>query len=84
MRELTAFIDSVKAKTGAPKVAMIALSRGGYATRDYVAAASRERQACAALGGTPNNGVWATDYTARQRIQRPRPFLTKLEPATAK
>ena len=38
LRELTAFIDDVKAKTGAPKVAIVALSRGGYATREYVAA----------------------------------------------
>ena len=37
LRELTAFIDAVRRKTGADKVAMVAISRGGYSTRDYVA-----------------------------------------------
>src|SRR5580704_19476277 len=60
LRELTAFIEGVKAKTGAPKVAIVALSRGGYATREYVAANPGNVEK-AALGGTPNHGVWATD-----------------------
>ena len=46
LRELTAFIDNVKAQTGAAKVAIVALSRGGYATRGYVAAHPGERQPC--------------------------------------
>ena len=56
LRELTAFIDDVKAKTGAPKVAIVALSRGGYATREY-AAVNPGSVDKAALGGTPNHGV---------------------------
>lgn len=58
LRELTTFIDSVKAQTGAQKVAIVALSRGGYSTRGYVAAnpGSVKR---AVLGGTPNHGVFA-------------------------
>ncbi len=52
VRELTAFIDDVKAKTGMAKVAIVALSRGGYATREYAAAnpGSVEK---AALGARP-------------------------------
>jgi pimeloyl-ACP methyl ester carboxylesterase len=52
VRELTAFIENVKAKTGAPKVAIVALSRGGYATREYVAAnpGSVEKAALGGLG----------------------------------
>src|ERR1700727_2627628 len=64
LRELTAFIDGVKAKTSAPKVQIVALSRGGYATREYVAA-NPGSVSHAALGGTPNHGVWATDFLPR-------------------
>ncbi len=78
LRELTAFIDDVKAKTGAPKVAMVALSRGGYATREYAAAnpGSVEK---AALGGTPNHGVWATDFLLGSEYNGRGPFLKKLD-----
>src|SRR5277367_4377169 len=78
LRELTAFIDDVKAKTGASKVAIVALSRGGYATREYVAAnpGSVEK---AALGGTPNHGVWATDFLPGSEYNGRGPFLQKLD-----
>ena len=82
MRELTAFIDDVKVKTGAPKVAIVALSRGGYATREYVAAnpGSVEK---AALGGTPNHGVWATDFLPGSEYNGQGPFLKKLDAGDA-
>jgi pimeloyl-ACP methyl ester carboxylesterase len=78
LRELTAFVDSVKAKTGAPKVALVASSRGGYATREYAAAnpGSVEK---AALGGTPNHGVWATDFSPGSEFNGQGPFLKKLD-----
>jgi pimeloyl-ACP methyl ester carboxylesterase len=78
VRELTAFIDDVKAKTGAPKVAIVALSRGGYATREYVAANPGSVDK-AALGGTPNHGVWATDFLPGSEYNGRGPFLTKLD-----
>jgi pimeloyl-ACP methyl ester carboxylesterase len=78
LRELTAFIDDVKAKTGAPKVALVALSRGGYATREY-AAANPGGVAKAALGGTPNHGVWAADFSPGSEYNGRGPFLTKLD-----
>ena len=40
LRELTAFIDGVKAKTGAPKVAIVALSRGMSGARGQIQTAS--------------------------------------------
>jgi pimeloyl-ACP methyl ester carboxylesterase len=82
LRELTAFIDSVKAKTGAAKVAIVALSRGGYATREYAAAnpGSVEK---AALGGTPNHGVWATDMLLGSEYNGRGPFLTNLDAGDA-
>ena len=77
LRELTAFIDGVKDKTGAPKVAIVALSRGGYSTRRYVAA-SPASVVAAALGGTPNHGVWATDWLLGSEYNGRGPFLQKL------
>jgi triacylglycerol esterase/lipase EstA (alpha/beta hydrolase family) len=56
LHELTSFIDDVKTVTGAAKVAMVALSRGGYSTRGYVAA-NPASVSHAVLGGTPNHGV---------------------------
>jgi pimeloyl-ACP methyl ester carboxylesterase len=82
LRELTAFIDDVKAKTGAPKVAIVALSRGGYATREYVAANSGS-VSHAALGGTPNHGVWATDFLPGSEYNGRGPFLSKLDAGDA-
>jgi pimeloyl-ACP methyl ester carboxylesterase len=78
LRELTAFIDDVKAKTGAQKVAIVALSRGGYATREYVAASPGSVDK-AALGGTPNHGVWATDFLLGSEYNGQGPFLKKLD-----
>ena len=78
MRELTAFIDGVKAKTGAPKVALVASSRGGYATREYVAA-NPGGVSHAVLGGTPNHGVWAADFSPGSEYNGRGPFLTKLD-----
>jgi pimeloyl-ACP methyl ester carboxylesterase len=82
LRELAAFIEDVKVKTGAPKVAIVALSRGGYATREYAAAnpGSVEK---AALGGTPNHGVWATDFLLGSEYNGRGPFLTKLDAGNA-
>jgi pimeloyl-ACP methyl ester carboxylesterase len=78
VRELTTFIDGVKARTGIAKVAIVASSRGGYATREYAAAnpGSVEK---AALGGTPNHGVWATDFSPGSEYNGRGPFLKKLD-----
>ena len=78
IRELTAFIDGVKAKTGAPKVALVALSRGGYATREYVAA-DPGGVAAAALGGTPNHGVFAIDALLGSEYNGRGAFLKNLD-----
>jgi pimeloyl-ACP methyl ester carboxylesterase len=77
LRELTAFIDGVKAQTGAAKVAIVALSRGGYATRGYVAANPASVSAVA-LGGTPNHGVFAIDGLLGSEYNGRGGFLKKL------
>jgi pimeloyl-ACP methyl ester carboxylesterase len=78
IRELTAFIDDVKAKTGSPKVAIVALSRGGYAAREYVAA-NPASVAMAVLGGTPNHGVFAIDAMLGSEYNGHGSFLKKLD-----
>ncbi|MBV8105704.1 MAG: hydrolase [Hyphomicrobiales bacterium] len=78
IRELTGFIDGVKAQTGAPKVALVARSRGGYATREYVAA-NPASVVSAALGGTPNHGVFAIDAMLGSEYNGHGPFLQKLD-----
>jgi pimeloyl-ACP methyl ester carboxylesterase len=77
LRELTAFIDGVMKQTGAPKVAIVALSRGGYSTRGYVAAHPGNVSA-AALGGTPNHGVFAADAALGSEYNGHGDFLKKL------
>ena len=77
LRELTHFIDDVKKQTGAAKVAIVALSRGGYATRQFVAA-NPASVACAVLGGTPNHGVFAIDALLGSEYNGHGSFLTKL------
>jgi pimeloyl-ACP methyl ester carboxylesterase len=39
LRELADFVDAVRKRTGADKVALVALSRGGYSSRSYIASA---------------------------------------------
>ena len=59
LNELSAFVDDVRAKTGAEKVALVAESRGGNAVRNYIAHGGAVHVSHAVLGGTPNHGVFA-------------------------
>jgi pimeloyl-ACP methyl ester carboxylesterase len=60
LNALAAMVDSVKTDSGAAKVVLVANSRGGYAVRNYMAAASGAANVAAAvLCGTPNHGVFA-------------------------
>ncbi|WP_158818161.1 hydrolase [Methylocapsa sp. S129] len=77
LRELTAFINGVKAQTGAAKVAIVALSRGGYAARGAIAA-NPASVSHAVLGGTPNHGVFAIDALLGSEYNGRGPFLMKL------
>ncbi len=53
-------VEKVLKATGAPHVVLVALSRGGYAVRDYVQNAGGARVVShAILGGTPNHGIQA-------------------------
>ncbi len=57
---LAAEVNRVLAATGAPKVVLVANSRGGNAVRHYVERlGGAARVDKAVLGGTPSHGVWA-------------------------
>jgi pimeloyl-ACP methyl ester carboxylesterase len=77
LRELTAFIDKVRAETGAEKVALVALSRGGNSVRNYIANGGADHVSSAVLGGTPNHGVFAVGDSQSEYNGRGA-FLTKL------
>lgn len=77
LRELGGFVAAVRAKTGAPRIAIVALSRGGYATRGYVAAHPAEI-AAVVLCGTPNHGVFAIDALAGSEYNGRGAFLKSL------
>jgi pimeloyl-ACP methyl ester carboxylesterase len=79
---LAAEIDRVLRTTGAPRLVLIANSRGGNAVRSYLAeggSAAAARVSHAVLGGTPNHGV-QVDLGSRlgNEFNGAGPFLTAL------
>lgn len=60
-RELAAAIAELKRRTGAPRVALVGSSRGGYAIRNVIKNGGAGDVSHAVLCGTPNHGVFATD-----------------------
>ena len=79
LRELTAFIDKVRAQTGADKIALVALSRGGNSVRNYIANGGAAHVSHAVLGGTPNHGVFAIDALPGSEYNGRGTFLSKLD-----
>ena len=60
MQYLSAEVDKVLRATGAPRVVLIASSRGGNAVRNYIEnGGGAAKVSHAILCGTPNHGVWA-------------------------
>jgi len=80
MRNLATEIELVRKRTGAGKVVLFGLSRGGYPIRDYIRnGGGASTVSHAILGGTPNHGVWATaDYLPGSEFNGKGPFLTAL------
>jgi pimeloyl-ACP methyl ester carboxylesterase len=79
MGYLAAEVERVLAATRAPKVILIGNSRGGYAIRDFVKnGGGAPRVSHVILGGTPNHGVWATDYLPGSEFNGKGPFLSAL------
>jgi pimeloyl-ACP methyl ester carboxylesterase len=82
LRELTAFVDKVRAETGSDKVAFVALSHGGYVVRNYVANGGAAHVSRVALGGTPNHGVFAIGALLGSEYNGNGAFLKKLNGGT--
>ena len=61
LHELSDFVAKVLQTTGAPKVALVGLSRGGYSVRNFIANGGAPKVSAAVLCGTPNHGVFAAD-----------------------
>ena len=79
MRYLAAEVNKVLARTGAAKVILVGNSRGGYLIRNYVKnGGGAARVSHAVLGGTPNHGVWATDFRLSSEFNGAGPFLMAL------
>ena len=78
LRELSAFVDAVRAKTGAAKVALVANSRGGYSVRNYIASGGAANVSRVVLCGTPNHGVFAIDALKGSEYNGRGDFLAKL------
>ena len=78
LRELSAFIDAVKARTGAAKVALVGNSRGGFSIRNYLSQGGKANVSRVVLCGSPNHGVFAADFNLGSEYNGKGPFLSKL------
>jgi hypothetical protein len=79
LNELTQAVDRIRIATGAPQVALVGLSRGGYAIRNYVSVTERAAKVShVILGGTPNHGVFATGAGLGNEFNGRGPFLSRL------
>ncbi|MDB5626356.1 MAG: hypothetical protein JWR73_2158 [Tardiphaga sp.] len=76
-RELAEAIAALRQRTGAPKVALVANSRGGYAVRNYIKSGGAD-VSHAVLTGVPNHGVYAWDEGLNGEFNGRGPFLQKL------
>lgn len=79
LQNLTAEVERVRRLTGAEKVVLVGNSAGGYVVRDYIRNGGGTASVShAILGGTPNHGVWATDYLPGSVFNGKGSFLTAL------
>ncbi|MGL4285069.1 MAG: esterase/lipase family protein, partial [Phreatobacter sp.] len=60
-RELTEAIKELKRRTGAPRVALVGNSRGGYPIRNVIKNGGGADVSHAVLCGVPNHGVYVSD-----------------------
>lgn len=77
-RELGEAIAALKRRTGAPKVALVANSRGGYSVRNYIKNGGAADISHAVLCGVPNHGVDDWDTGLGNEFNGRGPFLRGL------
>jgi pimeloyl-ACP methyl ester carboxylesterase len=77
-RELGDAIKEFKGRTGAPRIALVGNSRGGYAIRNYLKNAGSADVSHAVLCGVPNHGVFDWDDGLGSEFNGRGPFLRGL------
>jgi pimeloyl-ACP methyl ester carboxylesterase len=77
-RELGEAIKELKRRTGAPRVALVGNSRGGYSIRSYVRSGGGADVSHAVLCGVPNHGVYDSDDGLGNEFNGRGPFLRGL------
>src|SRR6185295_11206399 len=78
LRQLNAAIDAVLARTGAPRIALVGSSRGGYAIRNMIQRGGAARVSHVVLCGTPNRGVFDWEENPGSEFNGRGPFLKRL------
>jgi pimeloyl-ACP methyl ester carboxylesterase len=79
LRELSEGIDRISSAIGVAQVALVGLSRGGNAIRNYIGAPNRAAKIShVVLGGTPNHGVFAWEVNTGNEFNGRGPFLSRL------
>src|SRR5258708_641616 len=77
-RELGDAVKELKRRTGAPRVALVGNSRGGYPIRSYIKNGGGGDVSHAVLCGVPNRGVFAWDDNLGPEFNGRGPFLRGL------
>jgi hypothetical protein len=77
-RELGEAIKELKRRTGAPRVALVGNSRGGYPIRSYIKNGGAADVSHAVLCGVPNHGVFDWDSGLGSEFNGRGPFLRSL------
>jgi len=77
-RELADAIVELKRRTGAPRVALVGNSRGGYPIRNYIKNSKAGDVSHAVLCGVPNHGVYVSDEGLGSEFNGRGPFLRGL------
>jgi pimeloyl-ACP methyl ester carboxylesterase len=79
MQYLAAEVDRVLMRTRARQVVLVGNSRGGLVIRNYLKnGGGAPKVSHAVLGGTPNHGIWATDFRLASEFNGKGPFLAGL------
>ncbi|MGA7994998.1 MAG: hydrolase [Bradyrhizobium sp.] len=77
-RELGEAVQELKRRTGAPRVALVGNSRGGYSIRGLIRNGGSADVSHAVLCGVPNHGVYAWDAGLNNEFNGRGPFLRGL------
>src|SRR5450759_920338 len=77
-RELGEAITELKRRTGAPRLALVGNSRGGYPIRGYIRNGGSSDVSHAVLCGVPNHGVYDWDSGLNNEFNGRGPFLRGL------